>query len=552
MESQHPPEGRAVAVQTIQHDIQPLHYTFSAARRRLWWQKGLLTFTRSLCFGLFLVLVGGLLAGWQAPQTAFLGFWGAAALAPLAGLIAAFVLRPSVSQAARIADLRLGLHQQLGTAEELLTKGPTEGLASTQIARASVLASQTSIYRAFPLLPKREVAVAFALAAATTIVLVLVSLGVTLPNPLTAIRIPSFSSEAAAGAEMDPFANQLQNNGLRSPSPALDSVRQTLDALQKQSLRGALSPAAAAAALAQASSELNRIANESRIHQQALEKLAKELKNTAAGREAAESLRQGNYERAAEQLREIGHQSDQLSEAAKKELAQALNRAAAQSQLDQGLSRAESNAAQALQRDDYSSTVQSMDELARAMQNSANRMVPQQELAESWQQLEELNKQLGNLNPQGNHLGPLSPPVAQAPQGATERRTNGPGQGDREPGSAEPSGQAEGEAQGGMSNNGGQPGNSRGGPPLGNPNQRLGAEGSPLDVEGKIGDRFPGEPSSDSRAPSVVREGKGNSIPSAGGGGADGPISVPAEKVLVPGDRRSIIRDYFNGGSGDR
>lgn len=103
-----------------------------------------------------------------------------------------------------------------------------------------------------------------------------------------------------------------------------------------------------------------------------------------------------------------------------------------------------------------------------------------------------------------------------------------------------------------MPGNGMQPGNAEGRPPLGDQNQRLDADGSPLDVEGQIGDRFPGEPGSDAQSPSVMREGKGSSISSGENGGADGPISVPAEKVLVPGDRRSIIRDYFNGGSSDR
>ena len=231
------------------------------------------------------------------------------------------------------------------------------------------------MHRAFPLLPKMELIAAFVLAVATAGVLLLISLGVTFPNPFNAIRLPSFSSEAPVEAEWDPFSSQREDGNLRSRSPALDSVRQALDALEQQSLRGSLSPAAAAAALAQANAELNRIANESRIHQQALENLARELKNTAAGREVAESLRQGDYQRAAEQLREIGRQSDQLSDAAKQELAQALNRAAAQSRMDEELSNAESKAAKELQHGDYSSIVESMDELAQAMQDSANQMV---------------------------------------------------------------------------------------------------------------------------------------------------------------------------------
>gem|GEM_PF-6300373 len=318
------------------------------------------------------------MAGWQSPETVLLGFWIVAAAAPVAGLITAFVMRPTVSQAARVVDLRLGLHQQLGTAEELLVRGSTERLASVQIARASALAGETPIHRAFPLLPRMEAALAAILVVATSMVLVLVSLGVVFPNPLSLIHLPSFSSEAISEAVRDPFGKQREDSDQRSRSPALDSVRQSLESLEQQSLKGALTPGAAAAALAQATSELNRVANESRVHQQALDNLAREMQNTAAGREVAESLRQGDYDRASEQLKELGRQSDKLSEAARQELAQALNRAAAQSRLDEELSRAESDAAQALQRSDYSSTVKSMDELARATQDSANQVVPQQ------------------------------------------------------------------------------------------------------------------------------------------------------------------------------
>ncbi len=489
------------------------------------------------------------MAGWQSPETVLLGFWIVAAAAPVAGLITAFVMRPTVSQAARVVDLRLGLHQQLGTAEELLVRGSTERLASVQIARASALAGETPIHRAFPLLPRMEAALAAILVVATSMVLVLVSLGVVFPNPLSLIHLPSFSSEAISEAVRDPFGKQREDSDQRSRSPALDSVRQSLESLEQQSLKGALTPGAAAAALAQATSELNRVANESRVHQQALDNLAREMQNTAAGREVAESLRQGDYDRASEQLKELGRQSDKLSEAARQELAQALNRAAAQSRLDEELSRAESDAAQALQRSDYSSTVKSMDELARATQDSANQVVPQQELAENWERLEQLGKQLGNLNPQAGS----PPPAAQSSQGASERSSSVPSEG-QSPAQADGSELAEGqgEGEGGQQEGGSQPGNARGGPPLGDQSQRLDANGSPLDVEGKIGDRLPGEQSSNPQAPSVMREGKGTNLPSAGGAGAEGPISVPAENVLVPGDRRSIVRDYFNGGSGNR
>lgn len=542
-----------MAVQAIEPNIQPLRRSFQVARRRLWWQRGIRTAVRSLCASLGIALAAALLSAWQAPEPVLGGFWMAAASVLLVGLIAALALRPSASQAARAVDLRLGLRQQLGTAEELLSRGTRGGLASLQIARASDLATGLPISRAFPLLPRREAGVALLLALPTAAVLVLVSLGMTLPNPFSIIRLPSFFREAPKAEEQDPFSSQRE--AARPRSAALEPLRQMLDQIQRQSQKSSPPPLTAAAALAQANAELNRIANESRIRQEALDNLAGELRGTAAGREVAESLRQGNYERAAEQLREMGQKSDQLSASAKQELAEALDRAAQRSQEAQELSSSERNAAEALQKGDYSSVVQSTDQLAQAVQNAASQMVPQSELADSWKRLEQLNRQFGQPGSQNNPgQGALSPPVAQSTQGAGERR------GELQPGALEAqqagaSDQNQGEAPGGMPGRqpgGGAPGNGPGDPPLGNPNPRLGPEGNPLDVQGKIGDRFPGESASDPQAPSVLREGKSNSGPSSLGGEASGPISVPAENVFVPGDRRPTVRDYFSRGSGER
>ena len=538
-----------MAVQTVELDVQPLHRSFQMARRRLWWQRGIRTVARSVCVALGAALLASLLAGWQAPEGLLGGLWMAAALAPLAGLLAAILTPPSFSEAARIVDLRLDLQQQLGTAEELLSRGIGGELASLQVARASDLARDLSIARAFPLLPKREASLALLLAVLTTSLLVLVSMGYTLPNPLSAIRLPSFSREETSPAEQDLFGSLRERDAAQRRSPAMEPFRQMLDELERRSQRGSLSGSAAAAALAQANAELNRVAAESRIRQEALEKLASELRGTSAGREAAESLRQGDYDRAAEQLRELGRQSDQLSPTAKRELSEALNRAAARSQSAQQLSRSERSAAEALREDDYSSVVESMDRLARSVEEAADQMVSQSELAEAWQRMQEMGNQLGQSPSQGaNPRSPLSPPVAQAPQGAGERRGDLQQQGS---GPGQP--QAQAGVDGGQPSNGsGQPGNTRGGPPLGEEKERLGPDGTPLEVEGRIGDRFPGEPGSDSESPSVLREGKASSLPSSGAQGAEGPISVPDERVIVPGDRRPIVRDYFTRGSRDQ
>ncbi len=541
----------------MEDNLRPLHRSFGVARRLLWWQRGLLALARSLCAALALALTAAFLAAWQLPQTALNWLWLASGLIPLAGLAIALALRPSRSQAARAVDLHLGLRQQLGTAEELLSRGSEGRLTPLQIARASELAAGLELPRAFPLLPKREAIAALLLAAATALMIGLVSRGMILPNPFSAIHLPSLSREAPKPANQDFFGNPQDTHKPKAQSPAVEQINRLLDQIQKQAQQGTLSSAAASAALAAANSQLNQIASESRNRQQALDNLANSLQGTAAGRDAAQSLRQGNYSQAADQIRQMGQHSDQLSPQAKQELANALNSAASQSQSTPDLAESEKDAANRLQSGDYSSVVQSTDQLAQSVQKAADQRVSQSELANSWQRLQQINQQYGQAGAQNSQSqGMMTPPVAQAAQGASERRSGlqqqnqQPGNQGGQQGFGEGPPQRGGNSSADRQNGGGSPGNSRGGPPLGNPNPQLGPDGKPLDVQGQIAGQFPGEAGGSSEPPAVLRQGQGNSIPSTVGGGADGPLSVPPENVFVPGERRPTVRDYFNGGSG--
>jgi hypothetical protein len=94
----------------------------------------------------------------------------------------------------------------------------------------------------------------------------------------------------------------------------------------------------------------------------------------------------------------------------------------------------------------------------------------------------------------------------------------------------------------------GQPGNVPGGSPLGDPNTPQGVNGNPLELNGQVAGQFSKEPDSGSQAPSVMREGDATS--SGTGKQGEGAASAPAENVFVPGDRRSIVRDYFSNSRG--
>jgi len=474
--------------------------------------------------------------------------WTASALVPVAGLLSALLLRPSELEAVRVADRRLDLHQQLGTAHELLRKNLESTLAPWQLALASDLAGNLPLARAFPLLPKREVLVALVLSAATGGVLFAVSLGVSFSNPLQNLSIPGITKEPGAPTERPLFGDSRGDENSGPRSAALESTRQMLSQIQRQAQRGTLSGAAAANALSQASNELNRAAQESLIRQEALDKLATELRGTAAGNEIAQTLRQGDYERASEQIRELGRQTDQLSQSAKEHLSQALGNAASQTQDLQQLSRAENRASQSLQKPHSGETTSSMDRLAQAVEEAGRQVVPQSELAETWQQMDDLNRQLAGGDGSQNGDASEAPRAAGSPNGAGEKSSS------LQPGSPSGGQQSDGDgASGAPGERGGQlrlaggaAGNTPRAPLLGDPNAPQGTNGASLEIQGGVSDQFSNELDTGSQPPSVMREGDANSTASGTGGQGEGAVSVPAENVFVPGDRRSIVRDYFS------
>ena len=540
-----------MAVQELTFNVQPLHRTFQAARRWLWLQKGLRVLAMSLCVSLGFLLIAALLALFGAPDAFRKWLWLAAVCALPVGLLAAFLLRPSEAEAVRTVDLYLDLRQQLGTAQELLSTGSDGTLVRWQLAQASDLAGDLPVSRAFPLLPKREAAMALLLAVASAGLLELASLGVTIPNPLASLQLPGITRATPRGSSGSLFNRQGSPSAAQTRSPALEPTRQLLDEIQKQSQRGGLSQQAAASAIQQADAMLNQAAQDSSIRQEALDNLATNLRDTAAANDIAQSLLQGDYQKAAQQLRDLGSQADQLSPAARQQLAQALRNSAAQSQGLQQLARTENQAAQSIQRADSSYTSQAMNSLAQAVQDAGSQVIPQSDLANTWQQLTDLNNQLASSSQGADTQTPASPQLSQGSEGTAQLSAGmqqGSGSSSGQPTGTDPS-SSPGNGGGQLTGSGGSPGNGQGGPALGASNPRLGPDGKPLDISGKIAGQFSGQPPDSSTPPSVMRQGNASSTGSDQASGAE---TAPAENVFVPGDQRPVVRDYFGGGTGSK
>jgi len=153
------------------------------------------------------------------------------------------------------------------------------------------------------------------------------------------------------------------------------------------------------AAAAQTLDDLQTAAAQSQAAQAALQKLGDALRPTAAARDVGEALRAGNFDDASTKLDTLAKESDQLSRLSKRELANAMQRAAFESlKLDPPLAVAEDRAGRALNRGVYTETKAALEDLSKAIGDAKKGIVSQEALA---QQLDKLQQQQQQATPGG-------------------------------------------------------------------------------------------------------------------------------------------------------
>ena len=218
--------------------------------------------------------------------------------------------------------------------------------------------------------------------------------------------------------------------------------------------------------------------------------LADALRDQSVTRPAAEALDQGDVGAAAASLRELAGQAGELSDQARSDLAESLRQAADQI--------AQSNPA-----------------LAEQLRESADGLAEgDQQAAAALENLADAVEQLG----QGQQPG----------EGAAGEGAAGEGQG-------------EGQGQGGAgAGQGSLPGEQR----EGNPADRLGVDGVPLELESD----GPGNTPTQGNPDGPTAPGGG----SAGGGGfssgspSAAPVEIGDDPLRIPADLRDVVQDYFS------
>jgi hypothetical protein len=349
-----PPGGRT--------DHPELRRFLSALRLQLWWRETLVVAAISALAG---ALASAALMAWPAGTAPAVTVVMVASL--MVGLVIAAARRPTVVRAARVADRQLRTASRLATAAEVLEGYLGGSLAHAQLEDAWRAARGIQPRRAYPHTARQLQLAAGGFLASLAILALALSGAVT---PLSLPGVSSLVNQAAA-----PTADSD-----RSTDAAAATAAQALSAEQSSN------PAAAAQTL----EELQSQAAQSQAAESALQKLGDALRPTAAARDVGEALRSGNYDDAASKLTTLAQESDQLSRLSRRELGNAMARAALDSaSLDPPLAVAEERVARALSRQIYSETRTSLENLARAVGDARKGIISQEALAQELDQLQQ-------------------------------------------------------------------------------------------------------------------------------------------------------------------
>ena len=466
---------------------------------------------------------------------------------PLASLAYEAAHRPSDAETARLLDGLLDNQQRLVTSVELLSGEKASHLSQAQLASTANILNRIDPKALYPLrVPVPAVSLSLALLLFAMAMLLLKGAG----SSFVAIQPGQLPpDQSAEGALISPTpASGLPESGItptQDPASGQSSAEAT-----PQGSSTSTDPASQAGASQQAQSSLDR--------------LREALDGQSAAQGAADSLRQGKYGDAAKQLSELGEQNDQLSPAAKEDLADALEQAANDTQTQDALRYAEQNAADALRSGDYKRTEQALKDLGSAVEQAAGNVVPQQDLAKNFPQGAD---QGGEQNSQGSQ-GNQNSQQGQQSGDSSQNGQNGQGQQSQQgQGEQQGAGSSEQQGQGGSSGSQGQQGdqgqsgsNMGGGDESGQEGQgtapgeghrvsgpvdpsRPDVKSNPFELDGQ-GNPNNTRPVDKSDDPALTLEGTGSSgAASAPGSGST--LNTPGESNDLPVDRWSVIQRYF-------
>ncbi len=492
---------------------------------------------------------------------------------PIVALVLELGTRPSLAQTARILDARMDNQQRLVTALELGNSNDPGPLDVTQIETTTRYLATFDPRAICPVRTSRPMlAVAAGLFCFALAIMVLKDARSFVP--FQAQTLPAITQELAA-LSTPTVATGLPGSDLTpSPTSEAQGAQPSLTSAPQGDQQSSNGQDGRGDAASRADSQ---------SAQSGLDKLGESLDGQSAAQQAADNLRKGNYGQAAKDISDLGAQSDQLSSAAKKGLADALDKAADASATGDDLRSSEKAAADALRKGEYKDVAGSMDNLGKSVQDTAGKVMSQQEMAKAYpsptaQQGAEPQNNAGQGSPnnptvqsgqqssagnpgnqgnQGGQQGQQGQGQQNSQQGGGQQSGNQPnannGQDQSGGGGQGQSGQQgkgqQGNGQGGGQDQGGEgqpgaPGNGhRESGPIGSGSVNGGAQ-NPFELQGTQPQQANRPGDGDHPALSLDGSGSaGGTSPVAPGGASN----VPGENSQIPVERWDVIQRYFSG-----
>jgi hypothetical protein len=362
--------------------------------------------------------------------------------------------RMSADAVARRLDRRFGLNEEITTALEVSKSGQAEGVAQHLVERAYATTGKVQQYvTRTRRQPWADVMTLAALALLCMGLFVLLRLA-PFSAPPAAEPLPELVPPGEVAQQEQPEQQPEQQQPQQQPGLGDDGAQNNVSE-----------------------------SGSTTLDQQAASALADALRDQSATRPAADALDEGNVGNAAQSLRELADQGDQLSPETRRNLADELRAAAAQIE--------ENNPGLAEQvRDSAYGLRQSEERSGEALEN----------LADAVEQLDDGNQ-----------------PAAQAPQsGDTEQGQQASG--------SQPSG--------GPS----QPVEQRE-----RSHERLGIDGVPLELESESGGDVPTEGD-----PETMGSGGGGSFQTGDQPVSEELVQVDEDPLRIPADLRDVVQEYFS------
>ncbi|HYP39277.1 MAG TPA: hypothetical protein VEX13_02870, partial [Chloroflexia bacterium] len=448
-----------------------------------------------------------------APAALTSALLGISLLFPVAALALEALRRPSLPQTAAILDSALDNKQRIVTSIELLSTQHSAPSTQNSIAGAQLASTADILARNDPrtLYPARTPWGHFALGAGLLLLALSLFVFKGIDGAFGAMQLGSTpGNEQSAAAISSPTAQsglpESENTPQPEEAPQPEPGAGGEEGSVVESDSGPLDPEEAA----------RRVENSHQV-QEALGKLGEALNEQSVTQQAADSLKQGNYDDAAEQLEKLAQENDQLSEAAKEGLADSLEKAAQASDSAPDLQQAERRAADALRNGDYGEVDAALRDLAKKVRETGENVIPQSELAEGFPE-----------PAQGGDIGSEDQGSDQSQGGEQDQAGDGQGQNGEQgdPNQAGADNPNEHEGSGGSGDGKG----SRVSDPQAN--KPLNVEGNPfeLDVQPDPGQSRPG--ADNAERPALTLEG-------SSGTSAAAPATQGGE-VTTPGENNSL------------